>query len=1044
VDDEPMMIKTYAAVAWIIATLLCAIHCDATADEAAGPRPNVLFIAIDDLRPELGCYGVDEIHSPNIDKLAESGVVFERAYCQLAVCNPSRVSIMTGLRPDSTRVWDLITRFRNTIPDAVTLPQHFMNNGYHAVSFGKIFHNPWPDNESWSESHAWPKNSSLWSKEAKKRHAEYREKMRAEGRAEKKVARMRAEATEIVDTPDDQHIDGAIAEQALSAMRRLAKQEQPFFLATGFVRPHLPFVVPRKYWDLYDRNAIPVATNPFLPKSSPTFAMNTMYELRDYFDFDGTPPPSQDSLTEAQQRRLKHGYSAAVSFIDSLVGRLTAELELLGLADNTIVVLWGDHGWKLGEHNSWCKQTNYEIDARVPLIIRAPDVKANGTKSDALVELVDVYPTLCELAGLPVSEQLEGRSAVPLLSNSDQNWKPAAFSQFQRRAGKVPLMGYSMRTDRYRYIEWQDRRTRKVVATELYDHRVDPQENTNVAAAAGNRQLLDELSRQLWATLPEPPKYVSPKPNRPQAIFKNRSDVPLTLFWISPEGKQRKQGTIEPASQILQNTTLGHRFRIQGPDGFTRTFEIRKQRQTFDVKAISTTGHKSDNKDRRPNIVFCMADDWSWPHAGILGDPVVKTPHFDRIAREGVLFEQAFVSTPSCTPSRLSILTGQHHWRLKEGDSLGGSLREEFDVYTELLQKSGYRIGRFGKGVWPSKHAFRNRDSFGERFKSFDEFLEKRKPNEPFCYWHGGQDPHRPYELGVGVKSGMDLSKVKVPACLPDTDTIRSDVADYLWEVQRFDREVGDIVRKLESIGELDNTIIVVSGDNGMPFPRCKATLYDQGTRVPLAVRWNSKVPGGRRVTDLVSLCDLAPTFLEAAGLEPSKQMTGRSLLPALFSGKTGRVEDSRTFVLTGVERHVYPYPRRAIRTRDFLYIRNFNPDEWTSGEVDGRNPTYDFSETPWPTEPGAFSFAIDPSPSKQFLRLHRGDSDIKPFAELSFPHWPKEELYDLQADPDQLEDVAKIPGYAAKLQKLRVRLMTELHATNDPRAVSPTESLNE
>ena len=374
----------------------------------------------------------------------------------------------------------------------------------------------------------------------------------------------------------------------------------------------------------------------------------------------------------------------------------------------------------------------------------------------------------------------------------------------------------------------------------------------------------------------------------------------------------------------------------------------------------------------RPNIVVLMADDWSWPHASILGDPVAQTPHFDRVANEGVLFENAFVSTPSCTPSRLSILTGQHHWRLKEGDSLGGSLREEFDVYTEMLHQAGYRIGRFGKGVWPSKHTFRNRDSFGERFPSFDKFLETRKAGDPFCYWHGGQDPHRPYELGVGQKSGMDLSKIKLPGCLSDDRVVRGDLADYLWEVERFDREIGQVITKLDSIGELENTIVVVSGDNGMPFPRCKATLYDQGTRVPLAIRWGAKISGDRHVSDFVSLCDLAPTFLEAAGLPLSPNMTGRSLLPILLSPNAGQIDPTRTFVMTGMERHVYPYPARAIRTKDFLYIRSFSPQQWPTGEVVGHNPTYDFATQSWPTEEGAFSFNIDPSPSKQFLRLNR------------------------------------------------------------------------
>ncbi len=443
---------------------------------------------------------------------------------------------------------------------------------------------------------------------------------------------------------------------------------------------------------------------------------------------------------------------------------------------------------------------------------------------------------------------------------------------------------------------------------------------------------------------------------------------------------------------------------------------------------------QSQTDGARPNIIFFMADDWSWPHAGALGDPVVQTPNFDRVAREGVLFENAFVSTPSCTPSRLSILTGQHHWRLKEGDSLGGSLREDFHVYTEMLQEAGYRIGRFGKGVWPSKHAFRHRDSFGERFRSFDDFIKERKPGEPFCYWHGGQDPHRPYELNVGVKSGIELSEVKIPACLPDTETVRSDVADYLWEVQRFDREVGEVVARLEAMGELDNTLLVVSGDNGMPFPRCKATLYDQGTRVPLAVRWGDKVRSGREVSDLVSLCDFAPTFLEAAGLKPSAQMTGRSLMPVLLSNESGQIAAERSFVLTGMERHVYPYPSRALRTADFLYIRNFSPEKWPTGEVEGYNPEYDFAAEPWPTESGAFSFNIDPSPSKQFLRLHREERGTKSFAELAFSRRPAEELYDLKKDPHQLQNVAGGPEYAEVLQRLRRKLDAELIESSDPR----------
>lgn len=477
-----------------------------------------------------------------------------------------------------------------------------------------------------------------------------------------------------------------------------------------------------------------------------------------------------------------------------------------------------------------------------------------------------------------------------------------------------------------------------------------------------------------------------------------------------------------PSAQKTLVTVLSQQMRTTLPA--RPEHQPRKQEKVGTTKLIAV----------RPNIVFCMADDWSWPHAGILGDPVVKTPHFDRVATEGVLFDNAFVSTPSCTPSRLSILTGQHHWRLREGDSLGGSLREEYPVYTEMLQKAGYRIGRFGKGVWPSKHTFRNRDSFGEKYRSFDEFIQKRKTGEPFCYWHGGQDPHRPYDLGIGKRSGMRLSSVKVPACLPDNETVRGDVADYLWEVQRFDREVGQIIAKLESIGELDHTIIVVSGDNGMPFPRCKATLYDQGTRVPLAVRWGAKSKGGRIISDFTSLCDLAPTFLEAAGVVTPKQMTGRSLLPHLKSSKSGQIDSERTFVLTGMERHVYRYPSRAIRTKDFLYIRNFDPGEWPTGEVEDQNPKYDFATTSWPRDQGAFSFNIDPGPSKQHLRLHRKKANLQQYVDLAFGEHPGEELYDLSEDPDQINNIASDRRYQTDKQRLRRQLDAELIKSNDPR----------
>ncbi|MCA8987429.1 MAG: sulfatase [Planctomycetaceae bacterium] len=484
---------------------------------------NILFIAVDDLRPELGCYGNADIQSPNIDALAEKSLLFKRAYCQQAVCNPSRVSLLTGMRPDSTKVWDLVTQFRDVAPDLTTFPQHFKRNGYRALGYGKIFHNPWPDNVSWSEPHQWPRDAQLWSSEAKADLAAFKKQLRLDGRPERLINRLRARATEQVDLEDHEHIDGAIANQAIEALRQLANQDPPFFLAAGFVRPHLPFVVPQKYWDIYDRNRIPLAENAAPPQDAPAYAMNTMYELRDYYDFLETPAPLEGALTQEQQRELKHGYYAAVSFVDAQIGRLLGELDRLQLRDKTVIVLWGDHGWKLGEHRSWCKQTNYEIDTRIPLLISVPQnhpLQTTGTQCDAIVESLDIFPTLCELAGLTCPEQLEGVSLVPLLQQNDVNWHNRAISQFPRHDGKRELMGYALRSERYRYIEWLDRNTCGTVATELYDHEHDPQENQNRSNENSHKQIVAEQSQLLWETIkrPEPGDLAKPEIQKQEVI----------------------------------------------------------------------------------------------------------------------------------------------------------------------------------------------------------------------------------------------------------------------------------------------------------------------------------------------------------------------------------------------------------------------------------------------------------------------------------------------------------------------------------------------
>jgi len=437
---------------------------------------------------------------------------------------------------------------------------------------------------------------------------------------------------------------------------------------------------------------------------------------------------------------------------------------------------------------------------------------------------------------------------------------------------------------------------------------------------------------------------------------------------------------------------------------------------------------------KRPNIVFAIADDWSWPHASIAGDKVVKTPTFDRVAKDGVLFTNAFVGSPSCTPSRGAILTGQWIWRLEEGANLFSTLDRKFKVYPDLLEEAGYHVGYTKKGWSPgkAKAAGRTRNPAGPRYGNFAKFLEARPEGKAFCYWFGSSDPHRTYKWQSGIKSGMKLEDVDVPACLADSEVTRTDICDYYWEVQRFDTQVGEIIKQVEEMGELENTLVVITSDNGMPFPRCKCNLYDMGTHVPLAAFWLGKVKGGRVVEDFISLTDLAPTFLQVAGQKVPSEMTGRSFLNILHSDKQGRVDSKRDKVFTGKERHVIcrpdtaSYPIRAIRTHEFLYIRNFKPDRWAMGEPEVK-------EGYWPAVPYS---DIDASVTKTYMMEHRDEPEVGKLFKLGFLKRPAEELYDLAKDPDQLNNVAYEAKYSNAKAKLWGALEAELMATGDPRVV--------
>jgi uncharacterized sulfatase len=453
----------------------------------------------------------------------------------------------------------------------------------------------------------------------------------------------------------------------------------------------------------------------------------------------------------------------------------------------------------------------------------------------------------------------------------------------------------------------------------------------------------------------------------------------------------------------------------------------------------------------RPNILFCISDDQSYAHTRANGDPVVKTPGFDRIAREGLRFAHAFCDAPTCGPSRSAILTGQSIWRLEEAGNIHSTLPAKFATYTEMLMEAGYYVGYTGKGWSPGRlePGGRNENPAGIEYQSrkvkppfkamrntdyagnFANFLEDTPEGSPFCFWLGTSEPHRGYELGAGKRTGKDPDKVIVPPIFPDNDIVRSDILDYLVEVEHFDSMVEQAIATLEESGQLDNTIVVVTSDHGMPFPRAKASLYDAGSRVPLAIRWPGGVTNpGRAVHAFVNLSDLAPTFLEAAGLEPPEIMTAQSLLAVFRNDKP----KNREAAYIAMERHDgcrkggKGYPCRAIRTADYLYIHNFEPSRWPSGSPDAsacaRSIPYG---------------EIDSAPTKTFLMEHRNEHGVARLAELAFGMRPAEELYDLKSDPDQMVNLAGTVGVAETQAALRKRLFDHLEATEDPRVVGGT-----
>ncbi|MBN1124848.1 MAG: sulfatase [Sedimentisphaerales bacterium] len=458
---------------------------------AQNKKMNVLFIAVDDLRPQLGCYGDPTVKSPHIDRLAARGTVFTRAYCQQALCSPSRISLLSGRYPATTRIFNIGPALRETMPEIVTLPQHFKNNGYYARSLGKVYHVGIDDPPSWSIP-SWQSRKPRYGPMGQSMARKYREEMKKAGKPiparGEGAAFYAGPAFEAPNVPDDELSDGDIGREAVQTLKDLAcKPEQPFFLAVGFHNPHVPWIAPKKYWDLYDPETIPMAENTYSPKDAPDFAARTGADFYWYGNM-----PKDRKITQEFGRQCLHGYLAAVSYIDAQVGHLLDTLAETGLEKNTLVILWGDHGYYMGEHGWWGgKHNNYEGATRAPLIVAVPGQKNKGGKSDALVEFVDIYPSLVEICGLPEPVGTEGTSFRRLINDPKAAIKDSGCSWYP----KGGYQGVAMRTDRWRFVEW--RRDGRPTVYELYDHRSDPQENQNLA----NRSEYAETIRVLSAML---------------------------------------------------------------------------------------------------------------------------------------------------------------------------------------------------------------------------------------------------------------------------------------------------------------------------------------------------------------------------------------------------------------------------------------------------------------------------------------------------------------------------------------------------------------
>jgi N-sulfoglucosamine sulfohydrolase len=953
-----------------------------------GSRPNIIFIITDDQGyGDIASHGNPILKTPNLDRMRTESFRFVDFHVS-PTCAPTRSALMTGRHEFKNGVTHTILERERLTQDATTLAQVLHQSGYATGIFGKWHLGDEPDYQP------------------NKRGFDETFIHGAGGIGQ-------TYAGSCGDAPNNKYHNPTILHNGVFEDTKGYCTDVFFDQATSWIGSQRESGKPFLAW---------IATNaphgPYVAKAE------------DFQKYQESAP----SATVAH-------FFGMIDNIDANVGKLLNQLDSWNIADNTLVVYVNDNGGTAGTEvfNAGMrgqKGTPWLGGTRATSFWRWPK-KLAATECKALTAHVDVFPTLASLAGADLSEkvqkQVEGRSLLPILSDPTSEWSDRTLVTHVGRwpkgddRSKFKYRSCSIRNSRWHLVsndgndqpQWQ-----------LFDVSNDYGETKNLAAESP--EVVKELAQAYdrWWDEIQPSLVNEDAVGPPENSFK-------TLYW-QQRGRQ-------PASTSLP---------------------------------------------RKPNILFCFADDWGRyascyskiePKASI--NSVVSTPNIDRIATEGVMFRNAFAPCPSCTPCRSSLIAGQYFWRSGKASILQGAQWDNtLPSFALSIRDSGYDIGKFIK-VWSpgtpadapfgaQKYAFeqagREYNNFSENAlkriaagesvddakskllagvsNDFEKFLSNRKPNQPFLFWFGPTLVHREFGEGSGTRLwgiDPDLLRGKLPAFLPDVPEIRQDVADYLGEIQAWDAGIGVLLRKLEAIGELDNTIIVLSGDHGMPgMPRGKCNLYDFGTNVPLIVRGPGIKPN-RVIDDLVNLMDLSPTFLELARLQAPEVMQAKSLMPLLYSDQSGFIDPSRDFVITGRERHVakarsgnLPYPQRALRTKDFLYVHNFKPERWPMGDPADETlaATLDRERLVHDT---FVTFAdLDASPTKAWLIQNRDQPEVKRYYEWAFAKRPAEELYDLTRDPDQVKNVADLPQYATKLESLRTRLFTELRNTGDPRVL--------